>query len=112
MVHGWGADWPDGFGFLAQLVDSRSIRPGGGNTNLSVKDPEVDAMLDKAVSTVDAAAREKIWVDIDKKVMDDAYILPGIWAKGLLYRPPNLTNVFVTDGYQMYDYLTLGTTRK
>ena len=36
----------------------------------------------------------------------------SVWARGLLYRPPNLTNVFVTDGYQMYDYLTLGTTRK
>ena len=31
--------------------------------------------------------------------MDDAYILPGVWAKGLLYRPQNLTNVFVTDGF-------------
>jgi peptide/nickel transport system substrate-binding protein len=112
MVHGWGADWPDGFGFLAQLVDSRAIRATGGNTNLSVKDPEVDAMLDKAISTVDTAARERIWVDIDRKVMDDAYILPGIWAKGLLYRPPNVTNVFVTDGFQMYDYLALGTTRR
>ncbi|MDQ3826403.1 MAG: ABC transporter substrate-binding protein, partial [Actinomycetota bacterium] len=39
IVYGWGADWPDGYGFLAQIVDSRAIRPGGGNTNLSVKDP-------------------------------------------------------------------------
>ena len=112
MVFGWAADWPDGYGFLAQMVDSRVIRATGGNTNFGVKDPEVDAMLDKALITTDTAAREKIWVDIDKKVMDDAYILPGIWSKGLLYRPPNLTNVFITDGYQMFDYLALGTTRK
>lgn len=112
MVNGWGADWPDGYGFLAQIVDSRVIRATGGNTNLSVKDPAVDAMIDKALQTTDTAAREAIWVDIDKKVMDDAYILPGIWAKGLLYRPKNLTNVFITDGFQMYDYLALGTTRK
>ena len=44
--------------------------------------------------------------------MDDAYMLPGIWAKGLLYRPSNLTNVFITNGFQMYDYLAMGTTRK
>ena len=25
MVHSWGADWPDGYGFLAQIVDSRAI---------------------------------------------------------------------------------------
>jgi peptide/nickel transport system substrate-binding protein len=112
MVYGWGADWPDGYGFLAQIVDSRVIRATGGNSNLSVKDPAVDALLDKALTTTDTTAREAIWVDIDKKVMDDAFVLPGVWAKGLLYRPKNLTNVFITDGFQMYDYLALGTTRK
>lgn len=112
MVYGWGADWPDGFGFLAQITDSRAIRATGGNSNLSVRDPQVDALIDKATTTADDAARQKAWVDVDKKVMDDAYILPGIWAKGLLYRPPNLTNVFITNGFQMYDYLALGTTRK
>ena len=112
IVYGWAADWPDGYGFLAQITDSRVIRATGGNSNFGVKDPEVDAMLDKAVTITDTAARESMWVDIDKKVMDDAYIVPGIWAKGLLYRPKNLTNVFITDGYQMYDYLALGTTRK
>jgi peptide/nickel transport system substrate-binding protein len=108
MITGWGADWPDGFGFLSQIIDSRVIRASGGNTNLSVKDPAVDALIDKALTTTDLTAREKVWVDADKKVMDDAYALPGIWSKGLLYRPPNLTNVFVSDGFQMYDYLALG----
>jgi peptide/nickel transport system substrate-binding protein len=112
MVYGWGADWPDGFGFLSQIVDSRAIRATGGNSNLSVRDPQVDALVDKASTTGDDASRQKAWVDVDKKVMDDAYIIPGIWAKGLLYRPPNLTNVFITNGFQMYDYLALGTTRK
>ena len=51
MVYGWGADWPDGFGFLAQIVDSRVIRATGGNTNLSVsRTPAVDALLDKALA--------------------------------------------------------------
>jgi peptide/nickel transport system substrate-binding protein len=112
MIHGWGADWPDGFGFISQIVDSRAIRATGGNTNLGVKDPAVDQMLDQALLTIDTATREQIWVGIDRKVMEDAFILPGVWAKGLLYRPPNLTNVFITDGFQMYDYPALGTTRK
>lgn len=111
LVYGWGADWPDGYGFLAQLVDSRVIKPAG-NTNLGIVDPAIDRLVDQALTTTDAAAREKLWVDIDRKVMEDVFVLPGIWAKGLLYRPPNLTNVFVTDGYQMYDYLALGTTRR
>ena len=42
------------------------------------------------------------------QVMKDAAILPGIYAKNLLYRPPNMTNVFVQQNYGMYDYGTLG----
>jgi len=108
IVYGWGADWNDGYGFLQQIVDSRTIRPGGGNTNIAVKDPQVDALLDKALQTTDKTAREGLWNDIDKRIMDQAYILPGVWAKGLLYRPERLTNVFVNEGYGMYDYTTLG----
>ncbi|MGH3775874.1 MAG: ABC transporter substrate-binding protein [Pseudonocardiaceae bacterium] len=111
IVYGWGADWPDGYGFLAQLVDSRVIRATGGNSNLGIKDPAIDQLLDQALVTTDTAAREQLWVGIDRKVMENAFVLPGVWAKGLLYRPPNLTNVFITDGFQMYDYLALGTTR-
>ena len=60
IIYGWGADWPDGFGFLSQIVDSRVIQPAGGNTNLGVNDPAVDTLLDKAGSTTDSAAREQI----------------------------------------------------
>ena len=111
MVYGWGADWPDGFGFLSQIVDSRTIRPSG-NTNLGIKIPAVDAALDKALATTDPAARNVIWGDIDKMVMEDAAVLPGVWSKGLLFRPTTLTNVFVNNGFSQYDYTTLGTTKK
>jgi len=109
MSNGWGADWPDGFGFLQQIVDSRVIRESGGNTNLTVKIPDVDRMLDEALQTTDTAAREKIWNQIDKRVMEEAVVLPGIWAKVLLYRPPTLTNVFVSDGLGgYYEFVQMG----
>jgi peptide/nickel transport system substrate-binding protein len=111
MMDGWAADWPDGFGFLAQIVDSRVIH-AAGNTNLGVRLPEVDKLIDKALSTTDKAAREQVWGDIDQKVMESAEVLPGVWAKGLLYRPANLTDVFYNQGFGMYDYTTLGTTKK
>ena len=112
MINAWSADWPEGYGFLGQIVDSRTIRPGGGNANLGVRDPRVDLLLDEASRTTDPAARQRLWVEIDRRVMEEARILPGVWPKGLYYRPPTLTNVFVTDGYGMYDYLALGTTRR
>ena len=95
-VYGWGADWNDGFGFLSQIVDSRTMRPGAANMN--VKLPEVDKMLDEAMSELDQGKREADWAAIDKKVMEEALIYPGVYAKSVLVRPKNATNVFVNDG--------------
>jgi peptide/nickel transport system substrate-binding protein len=108
MVNSWGADWNDGFGFLSQIVDSRVIRETGGSSNTSVRDPEVNAMLDKAVAETDKAKREAMWTQIDNKVMQDAFILPGVYAKSMLIRPKKLTNVFINQAYNMYDYASLG----
>lgn len=40
--------------------------------------------------------------------MSDAVILPGVYARALLYRSPHLTNVYVHRYYGMYDYASLG----
>jgi len=108
IVYSWGADWNDGFGFLQQIVDSRTIRTTGGNTNLGIRIPEVDALVDKAMSETDETKRNGYWVDVDKKVMEQAGALPGIWAKGLLYRPDTVANVFTNSGQNMYDYAAIG----
>ncbi len=109
IIYGWGADWPDGFGFLQQIVDSRVIRAAGGNTNFGIKIPEVDSLIDKALAITDADARNPIWGQIDKSVMENAEALPGVWAKVLLYRPSTLTNVYVNDGLGgFYDYAWVG----
>jgi peptide/nickel transport system substrate-binding protein len=108
VVNSWGADWPDGFGFLQQITDSRVIRATGGSSNISVAIPAVDKLIDQALAETDLAAQQKLWPQIDKLVMEDARVFPGIWVRGLLYRPETLTNVFVTDGFQQYDYLAMG----
>ena len=108
VVNGWGADWNDGFGFLSQIVDSRVIRETGGSSNTSVRIPEVDKMLDTAQVELDQSKRESDWGAIDKAVMEQAVIYPGVDAKSVLLRSKNLTNVFVNDSYGMYDYMALG----
>jgi peptide/nickel transport system substrate-binding protein len=45
---------------------------------------------------------------IDLQVMKDAAILPEVYARSLLYRSPQLTNVFIQPYYGMYNYSTLG----
>ena len=42
--------------------------------------------------------------------MEEAVILPGVYAKACMLRGKKLTNVFVNEAFGMYDYLALGVT--
>ncbi len=107
-IGGWAADWPDGYGFLYYLTAGDAIAPAG-NTNIGeLDDPKVNNLFAKAVATTDEGARNQIWPQIDRQVMSQAVIMPGVYAKSLLYRNPNVTNVFVHLYYGMYDYAALG----
>ncbi len=109
IVNGWGADWNDGFGYLSQIVDSRVIRPEGGSSNCSVMIPEVDKMLDDAIAEPDVKKREAtMWSEIDKRVMEEAVILPGVYAAQVTVRGEGVTNVFVNDAFGQYDYTAMG----
>ncbi|MEU9043550.1 MULTISPECIES: ABC transporter substrate-binding protein [unclassified Kitasatospora] len=112
MMMQWGADWPTGYGFLQQIVDGRAIK-ASGNSNLSqLNDPAVNQLIDDAAVNPDKAAREKIYGDIDKKVMDQAVIVPLTYFKVFLYRPDNATNMASNPAFSgEYDSLNIGTTK-
>ena len=106
--YGWAPDWPDGYGFFYYIADGKAISPAG-NTNLSqLNDPVVNNLLTKMTTTNDAATRNSYTSQIDMQIMKDAAILPGVYAKSLLYRTPTLTNVYVQPYYGMYNYAVLG----
>ena len=108
LQNGWGADWNDGYGFLSQIVDSRTIRESGGASNFTVYSSEVDTMIDQALAETDTAKRNTLWQKIDQKVMEGAYILPGVWAKALTLRSKKATNIFVNEAFGQYDYMAMG----
>ena len=108
-VYGWGADWPTGYGFLSQLVDGRLINPEGGSANHSVRSDAVDKLLDQLAVEPDAAKRADISTQVDELVMKGAYLYPGVYAKGVLLRGKDVTNVFISDAFNgQYDYTALG----
>jgi peptide/nickel transport system substrate-binding protein len=105
---GWGPDWPDPYGWGWALFDSNAIA-SAGNANISqLKDPAVDALFNQLEATTSAAQRNTISDQIDLQVMKDAVMLPAVYSKALLYRSPDLTNVYVQPYYGMYNYGVLG----
>jgi peptide/nickel transport system substrate-binding protein len=108
-VGGWGADWPDAWGWFYSLVAGKSIVPAG-NTNIGeLNDPVVNNALDKMQAPgISAAEKNTLAQQIDMQVMKDAVMLPAVYSKALLYRSPDLTNVMVQAYWGMYDYGSLG----
>jgi peptide/nickel transport system substrate-binding protein len=106
---GWGADWPDGYGFLDEISNGNAI-VSSGNTNISeLNDPVVNQLFaDAANPKLTLAQETAIWPKIDKQIMKDAAILPEVYAKALLYRNPKVTNAYVQGYYGMYNYAVLG----
>jgi peptide/nickel transport system substrate-binding protein len=106
---GWGADWPDAWGWFDQVVNGNAIA-SAGNTNIGeLNDPVVNNLLAKMEAPgVTQAESNSIANQIDVQVMKDAVMLPAVYSKALLYRSPSLNNVLVQPYYGMYDFGTLG----
>jgi peptide/nickel transport system substrate-binding protein len=111
VMSGWGADFPDGFGFLHQIVHGSAIKAAGNHNFAELDQPEVNAILDRAARTADPQARRRAWAKVDRLVMQNASVVPYLHARSVLLRGPALTNAYVSGGYGMYDYAALGVDR-
>jgi peptide/nickel transport system substrate-binding protein len=108
LAGGWGADWPDAWGWFDEISNGNAIVPAG-NTNISeLNDPLVNGWLASMQTATTPAAKNAFANQIDVQVMKDAAILPAVYSKGLLYRSPSLTNIYVQKYYGMYNYGVLG----
>ncbi|MFF9237883.1 ABC transporter substrate-binding protein [Streptomyces sp. NPDC014801] len=108
MLLAWGADFPDGSGFLPPLTDGRLITPAGNVNYAGVNDPAVNALLDQAAAQTDPVRAAELYRRVDHRVTDGAYYLPVVADKALNYRGPRLTNVYVHQAYGMVDFQALG----
>jgi len=108
LAGGWGPDWPDAYGWGWALFDSAAIITAGNANIAEEANPAVDSLFKQLEQAATDSARVSISQQIDMQVMKDAVLLPATYNKALLYRPPDLANVFVQSYYGMYDYGSLG----
>jgi peptide/nickel transport system substrate-binding protein len=107
----WCPDYPgDGArSWFLPLFYSKSILPAANNNMAEYSNPEVDAMIDTALSELDNTKRAQDWAALDKRIMQDAPWAPWletnepfIWSKRLqnwTYSPwhhnADMTNVWI-----------------
>jgi peptide/nickel transport system substrate-binding protein len=110
-TYGWAPDWPTGYGYLQPISDGKAIVDSGNSNPEELNDPQVNKMWNDVVKVNDPAQRAQIYNQIDQRIREQAAILPNVYAKSLIYRPANLTNVYFHSGYGLYDYANLGVTQ-
>ena len=109
LVSDWGADFPTEYGFLAPLVDGRQIKRNGGNWNYpELDDPLVNRLIDETLHTTDATERTRRWRAVERRVMEQAVMLPMVHDKTLHFRNPWVTNVYVHPAFGLYDVQAMG----
>ncbi len=109
-VSSWQPDFPSANGNISPLFASSQI--GGGGYNLSrYSSPEVDALIAKATAEVDQAAAGRDWARADRRIMQDAPVVPLLYARNAFLRGSDVQN-FDVSGFPNYpNYLRVSLAR-
>ncbi|WP_029146467.1 ABC transporter substrate-binding protein [Microbacterium luticocti] len=106
ILGGWQPDFPSANGNIQPLFDSSQI--GGGGYNLArYSNPEVDKLIDQATAAVDQATAQQLWAQADKRIMQDAPVVPLTYAKQSFLRGGDVENFFVASFPAYPNYLTV-----
>jgi peptide/nickel transport system substrate-binding protein len=96
---------PSGYAFLAPITGP--IGKTGDRNIMELRDRTVDGLLAGGEETFDPARRAAFWTRADRRVMEDAGLVPLIDERTVLYRPDTLRNVRVQPVYAAYDLAAL-----
>lgn len=99
---GWGASSGDMSSPLKSLVATYDADTGMGPTNAGrYSNPDMDALLVKAMATIDDAERDQMLQDAETLVLDDFGIIPLHYEQTVWAMTPDLTYEPRVDQYTM-----------
>jgi peptide/nickel transport system substrate-binding protein len=103
----WQPDFPSPNANIQPLYESSQI--GNGGYNLArYSNPDVDRMIEDAQATVDPAAAGRKWAAVDKRIMQDAPVVPLIYTRNSYLHGSKVDNFEVPDFPAYPNYLKLG----
>lgn len=106
ILGGWQPDFPSANGNIQPLFDSSEI--GGGGYNLArYSNADVDKLIDQATAAVDPEKAQQLWAQADKRIMEDAPVIPLTYAKQSFLRGSDVEDFFVASFPAYPNYLTV-----
>jgi peptide/nickel transport system substrate-binding protein len=93
-VSSWQPDFPSANGNIQPLFASSEV--GGGGYNISrYSQPEVDTLIGQATAETDPTKAQALWAQADKRILQDAPVVPLIYTKNSFLHGSNVQNFFV-----------------
>lgn len=102
---GWVPDWygNNGRTSIVPLFDGRTY--GQNSTDYGgYDDPAVNKLIDQALAAKTAAEAGRFWAQADRKIMDDAAIVPFMNQKYPIFHSSRVKNALYLPQYQVYDF--------
>lgn len=91
--YGWIADWPSASTVIPALFTCKSIKPQGNNNPSNYCNKDFDTQVDAASAETDAKKASGLWAALDKKLIEDAVVIPKYYGKILSLNGPSLKNI-------------------
>lgn len=104
--YAWIADYPDPINFLNLFYGKnvpKTFEEASYTNPFRYINPKYDALYEKALSTVDAAERNKLYVQLDQMVVDDAPFLPIYYSVNRRLIQPYVRNLYA-NGMEYRDF--------
>jgi len=107
---GWGADWPSMSTDIPPLFDGRQIKPQGNQNFALLNNPTFNSEMDRISAITDVNQQAKEWGNLEKKIMEQAPIIPLLYLAGVLLRGTKVGGAYLHAYYGQYDVVSLSVT--
>jgi peptide/nickel transport system substrate-binding protein len=93
-VSSWLPDFPSAIGNIQPLFASSEIGNGGYNIS-RYSNPAVDAAINAATAVPDKAKAAADWAALDKQIMNDAPLVPLLYARNAFLHGSKVQNFYL-----------------
>jgi len=113
---GWVPDWANGSAVIPPLFSGAQVAAAlanpvdaRANNNFSMVDnPSLDAQINDAFKTTDLTTQYHLWGDLDKYIMEHAYIIPVLFIRALRMEGTNVRGATISPAFGQPDLSTIG----
>ncbi|MCU1593694.1 MAG: hypothetical protein JWO12_1086 [Frankiales bacterium] len=90
--YAWIADWPAASTVIPPLFTCGAIQPQGNINVSNYCNKDFDAKVAQAKAETDLKKADKLWGELDRKLVEDAVVIPRYYGKSISIQGSNIKN--------------------